>query len=119
MQNKFKKKLFVLMQKAEKAYTSLLVSLLMLSSNTSFVYAAQPKIVSGTVSLFQSVSTWLLLIIPVGAGAFAGYHALQKSLTDDQAVIAEKNKLIKNTIIGAIIAETADGLVTTVLSFYS
>ena len=81
--------------------------------------AAPPKLISGTVSLLSAVSRWLLLIIPVGAGAFLGYQALQKSLTDDQAVIAEKNKLMKNTLIGAAIAMTADGLATLVLSFYS
>ena len=88
--------------------------------NTSFAASTPaPKLISGTVSLLSAVSAWLLLIIPVGAGAFLGYQALQKSLTDDQAVIAEKNKLMKNTLIGAAIAMTADGLATLVLSFYS
>ena len=82
-------------------------------------YAAEaPKLISGTVSLFTAISSWLLLIIPVGAGAFLGLQALQKSLTDDQAVIAEKNKMMKNTLIGAAIAMTADGLVRIVLGFY-
>ncbi len=115
---KIKNTLFQAMKKAEKAYTVLLsaLTLVMASATTA---AAQPKIVSGTVDLFKAASGWLLLIIPVGAGLFVGYHALQKSLTDDQAVIAEKNKLIKNTIIGAIIAMTADGLITIILGFYN
>ena len=79
----------------------------------------QPVLVSGTVKLFKAITSWLLLIIPVGAGAVLGYHALQKSLSDDQAVIAEKNKLMKNVIIGAAIAETASGLVTLILVYYS
>lgn len=85
---------------------------------SSPVYAAEPKLVSGTVKLFQSITKWLLVIIPVGAGAVLGWHALQKSLTDDQAVIAEKNKQMKNTVISAAVAETASGLITIILNFY-
>jgi len=86
---------------------------------SSPVYADQPKLVSGTVALFQAATTWLLVIIPVGAGFMLGYQALLKSMTDDHAVVAEKNKFMKNVLIGAIIAETASGLVVLVLSFYS
>lgn len=83
------------------------------------VYAAQPKLVTGTVALFQAATTWLLVIIPVGAGTVLGYTALQKSLTDDHAVLAEKNKMMKNVLIGAAIAETSSGLVTAILAFYA
>jgi hypothetical protein len=113
-----KKNLYKFMDKIEKAYKTAIISLMIASTAASNTFAAQPKIVTGTVNLFKAASGWLLLIIPVGAGLFVGFHALQKSLTDDQAVIAEKNKLIKNTVIGAIIAETASGLITVILGFY-
>jgi hypothetical protein len=116
---KFKILLYQGMKKFEKPYRTLVLSLMLASSLVSNASATQPKIVSGTLNLFAAASGWLLLIIPVGAGLFVGYHALQKSLTDDQAVIAEKNKLIKNTVIGAIIAECADGLITVILGFYA
>ncbi len=106
-----------IMSRLKKMVFSVFTALYVFTTNISYAYAS-PKIVSGTVNLLKSVTGWLLLIIPVGAGAFLGYQALQKSMTDDQAVIAEKNKLMKNTLIGAAIAVTADGLATLFLSYY-
>lgn len=108
----------VISKKVKKISAAVVSFCLTVLSMFSLSFAAQPKLISGTVALLSAVSGWLLLIIPVGAGAFLGYQALQKSLTDDQAVIAEKNKLMKNTLVGAAIAMTADGLATLVLSFY-
>ena len=107
------------LNKCEKAYksTTLSVMTIIVISMVNIAYAT-PKLITGTVSLFTAVTSWLLIIIPTGAGAVLGYHALQKSLSDDQAVVAEKNKQMKNVIIGAAIAETASGLVTILLNFY-
>lgn len=115
---KLKVRISNILKKCEKGYNTLVLTAMVGVAMSTNVYAAQPKLVTGTVSLFQALTGWLLLIIPVGAGAVLGYQALQKSLTDDQAVIAEKNKMMKNVIIGAAIAETASGLVTIILSFY-
>lgn len=113
------KKLADFLQKNTRSYYSLVLFIMLLMGMSNNAYASQPKLVTGTVELFKSITTWLLLIIPVGAGAVLGFHALQKSLSDDQAVIAEKNKLMKNVIIGAAIAMTASGLITIILGFYS
>lgn len=110
---------------SKKFITVFTLSLVVLSSS-GITYAAAsapnqpqpPKIVTGTVSLLSTISNWLLLIIPVGVGAMLGIQALQKSMTDDQAVIAEKNKLMKNTLIAGAIAMTADGLAALILNFY-
>lgn len=115
---KVKKTLFKALQKLEKTYNAIVLMMIMSLVMVQPLYAAPPKLVTGTVALFSAISNWLLIIIPVGAGAVLGYHALQKSLSDDQAIIAEKNKLMKNVLIGAAIAETAVGLVAVVLSFY-
>lgn len=117
MRKKIKEKMFNLLKKGEKIFNTAICTLGLMSIGT-ISYAGTPKLITGTVALFQSATTWLLLIIPVGAGFVLGYQALQKSLTEDQAIIAEKNKMMKNVIIGAAIAETASGLVTIVLSFY-
>lgn len=119
MSMKFKNALLKVLKNSEKFYYVFILSLILFSALSFPAFAAQPpKIVTGTVELFKTITTWLLLVIPVGAGAVLGFQALQKSLTDDQAVIAEKNKMMKNVIIGAAIAETASGLVTLILSFY-
>lgn len=99
-------------------YSSALLFLLLMGISTQ-VHAATPKLVSGTIDLFKAATGWLTLIIPSGAGVFLAYHATQKALSDDQAVIAEKNKLMKNVIIGAAVATTASGLATIILGFYS
>jgi hypothetical protein len=107
------------LKKGEKAYSIFVLTTMTITIMASPVYAAQPKLVTGTVALFQAATTWLLVIIPVGAGTVLGYTALQKSLTDDHAVLAEKNKMMKNVLIGAAIAETSSGLVTAILAFYA
>lgn len=120
MFNQLRKTIFKGMQKGEKVFSTLLISLAISSTGVTQVFATQqPKLVSGTIALLKAASGWLLLIIPVGAGLFVAYHAIQKAMTDDEAVIAQKNKLIKNTVIGAIIAECANGLITVILGFYS
>ncbi|HHV30704.1 MAG TPA: hypothetical protein GXX73_14200 [Clostridium sp.] len=113
-----KKNIYNFIKRNEKKIASLFMVFVMSSMFISVCYADDPKLITGTVNLFKQVTKWLLLIIPVGAGAFAGWHAFQKSMSDDEAVIAQKNKLIKNTIIGAAIAVTADGLITAILAFY-
>ncbi|WP_394884948.1 hypothetical protein [Clostridium butyricum] len=116
---KVRQKLSKILGKGEKAFNISICALALLLVNSTNAYAETPKLITGTVALFQSLTTWLLLIIPVGAGAMLGYQALQKSLTDDTAVIAEKNKFMKNVLIGAAIAECASGVVTVILSFYA
>lgn len=113
------KKIYNFIRRNEKKIFTLLMIFIAVSTMINVTYAADnPKLITGTVNLFKAVTSWLLLIIPVGAGAYAGWHAFQKSMTDDETVIAQKNRLIKNTIIGAAIATTADGLITAILNFY-
>lgn len=107
-----------ILNKCEKAYMRTVYTLMITMAMSSQVYA-QPKLVSGTVSLFKAITSWLLILIPVGAGAVLGWHAFNKSMTEDQSVVAEKNRMMKNVIIGAAIAETASGLITVILGFYS
>ncbi|MBU3173280.1 hypothetical protein [Clostridium estertheticum] len=118
MFKKTAQKLSKILKKGEKTYNTLILTSMIGMGISSNVYASQPVLISGTVKLFSAITTWLLVIIPVGAGAVLGYQALQKSLTDDQGVIGEKNKMMKNVIIGAAIAETASGLITVILGFY-
>lgn len=116
-----KSKLYLsrILKKGEKLYHVMVITALTLLTTGKPVLAGQPKLVSGTVALFNAGTGWLLVLIPVAAGCVLGYTALQKSLTDDHAVVAEKNKMMKNVLIGAAIAESAAGLVTAVLAFYS
>lgn len=79
----------------------------------------QPDIVSGTLALIQAATGWLTLIIGGGAGIFLGYLAITRGMTDDQAVIAEKNKLMKNTVKSAVIAASSTGIISLILSFYT
>lgn len=99
----------------QNLYSALLSIILIGASSVSF---AEPTFVTGTKKLFQDAGLWITGLIPVCCGAFVGLLALQKSLTQDQAVIASNNKLIKNTIIGGIIGTVASGTVTFILAYY-
>jgi len=88
-------------------------------SVNAFATATEPKLVSGTLELIKKGTGWLTLIVGGGAALFLGYLALCKALTEDQAVIAEKNKLMKNTVKSSVIAVSATGLITLILSFYT
>ena len=119
MKGNFKNSVLKVLLKHERSFNLLLLSIIVLTAFASPVaYASPPKLVTGTVDFFRSATAWLLIIIPVGAGFFLGYHAFEKSLSNDQAVIAEKNKLMKNVLIGSAIAVTASGAITIFLSFY-
>lgn len=111
-----------ILNKLEKTYKVILSSFLISSVMISSAYAGTPKLITGTVNLFQTITKWLLLIIPVGAGSVLGYQALQRSLMDENGLISEKvgekNRMMKNVIIGAAIAETASGFINVILSFY-
>lgn len=106
------------MDKLKMIYKTLSLTI-MIATSIVTPAMAQPKIVSGTGALFKAASGWLLFLIPLGASAFLGYHAWTKSLTEDEAAITAKNRLMKNAVIGAIIGESAAGIVTIVLSFYA
>lgn len=71
------------------------------------------------VNYLSNWVTWLLAIIPVGAGAMVGYQALRKSLSDDEGVISDANTKIKHTIIGSAIGVTLSGLVTIIKAFFT
>lgn len=105
------------LNKLEKVYNICLCTFALLLITTDYVFA-QPDIVKNTIKLLNDANTWLLAIIPLASGLYLGYQALQKSLSEDQAMIADKNKKMKNVLIGAIIAESAMTLTKFILGYY-
>jgi hypothetical protein len=89
-----------------------------LVTSPTFASASTPKLVSGTVDLFDDILSWLLLIIPGGMAIMLAYHAFTRSMADDPATIAEKNKLMKNVVIGGLLAFSASGLIKIILAYY-
>lgn len=76
---------------------------------------------SGNYQAISFLSDWiiyLLLIIPAGAIAVVTYQALRKSLSDNQDTMDDAATKIKNTIKGAIIAESIAGVIEAVKVFY-
>ena len=81
---------------------------------------AAPEIVTGTKNLATDALTWVLLLVPVTAAMKMAYHAWMKSLADgDPGMISQHNQKMKNTLISAVIAETASALTQLVLGYYS
>lgn len=77
-----------------------------------------PTIISGTVSLLNAATGWITVIAPIVGGLFAGYHAIRKSMSDDDMAIQKHQKMIKNAVIGTVIAMTASGIITFVTGYY-
>lgn len=64
-------------------------------------------------------TTWLLLIIPVGAGATVTYYAVSKSLSFDMENKGHCDVRIRQTIKGAIIGMSISGIITLIKTFYT
>jgi len=84
---------------------------------TSFLLAAQPKLVTGTVSMLQTLTAGLTLIFGVSTVCIGLYSLFQLQSADEHEAPAAQKKL-KRTIIIGVIATCFAGLVTFVLSFY-
>jgi hypothetical protein len=94
--------------------------LLLLLVATPVAFAATPNIVSGGQKLATDALTWILILVPVTAALWIGYHAWMKSMADgDPGAVAERNKAMKRVLIGSAIAECAGGLVTLFLSYFT
>lgn len=114
-----RKFLFNVLERFDKPVRLIILSVVFSSAFSVNAFATQPRIVSGTLALIQAATGWLTLIIAGGAGLYLGYLAITKGMTDDQAVIAEKSKLMKNTVRSAVIAASATGIISLILSFYT
>lgn len=78
-----------------------------------------PQVVTGAQQLLQDISGWLLILIPLAGVMMVGYHSLMKTLSDgDPATIAEKNRRIKQTLIGVVIGMSAAGLVSAIITYF-
>lgn len=71
------------------------------------------------ISYLSNWITWLLVLVPVGAGLTITYFAVCKAFSGDTGKIAEYNNKIKNTIKAAIIMETISGFITIIKNFYT
>ncbi len=78
-----------------------------------------PQVVTGAQQLLQDISGWLLILIPLAGVMMVGYHALMKTLCDgDPATIADKNRKIKQVLIGVVIGMSASGLVSAIITYF-
>ncbi len=79
-----------------------------------------PQVVQGAQRMLQDVLTWLLVLIPVAGGTMIAYHSLLKILSDnDPATIIEKNKRIKQVLVGVVVGMSASGLVMAIIGYFT
>lgn len=91
----------------------------LLVNSCGYAFAAEPQIVTGTKNFFNDLLKWILILVPVGSSAMVAYHAIMKGLSEGEpAVVADRNKKIKNVLIAAAIAETSAGLVNAFLNYF-
>ena len=97
----------------------MLIALIVMLALAPSALASAPGIVTGGKRLAEDALKWVLILVPVSAALMVAYHAWMKSLADgDPGAITERNKKMKNTIVGAAIAESASGLVTVLLAYF-
>ena len=75
-------------------------------------------IIGGVTKLLNDALGWLSGLIPLGCALFLGFHAFKKTMSDDQAMIADCNKKMKNTLISGVVAVSAVLIVKFLLSTY-
>lgn len=82
--------------------------------------AGEPEFVTGFKNLLNDVTSWILGLIPVAAGAKIGYHALMKNLSqeDEPHHVSVHNKGIKNALVGGAVGVSATLIVKAFLSYF-
>jgi|LFRM01.2.fsa_nt_gb hypothetical protein len=96
-----------------------LLGLIILAWSSPAFANEAPTIVTGTENLLDAALGWFLRLVPVACGCFIAWHALGKQLNEgDPAQAALHSRAMRNALIAGIIAESAAGIVKTVLSFY-
>ncbi|WP_394884946.1 hypothetical protein [Clostridium butyricum] len=71
------------------------------------------------VNFLTSWVKYLLMIIPVSAGAMIMYFAFRKSVSVDGDEMSQYDKKIRQTLKGAIIATSISGFIEIVKAFYN
>lgn len=82
--------------------------------------ADEPEFITGFNNLLNDVTSWILGLIPVAAGAKIGYHALMKNLSqeDEMHSVSVHNKGIRNALVGGAIGVSATLIVKAFLSYF-
>ena len=70
------------------------------------------------INFLAGWTTWLLLIIPIGAGTMITYQSVRKSMALNSSTAEECNGKIVNTLKGAILGMSIAGAITVIKSFY-
>jgi hypothetical protein len=106
------------MKKYERLFQALVMAFMLLS--IAAPAWADITFLSDTTTLVQAIATWLLVIIPVAAGAMLAYYALMKMFNEGDPQVAMKaNHAMKNVIIAAVIGEAASGIIAGITSYYA
>jgi hypothetical protein len=112
------KKVNMAMKNYERLFQVLVMTVMLLSIATP-AWAAI-TFLSDTTTLVQAIATWMLVIIPVAAGAMLAYYALMKMFNEgDPQVAMRANHAMKNVVVAAVIGESAAGIIAGITSYYA
>jgi hypothetical protein len=79
----------------------------------------QPEFITNALNLLRAVLNWMLILIPVAAGAGIAYHSLMKQVEEgDSHHSAQHTRAIKNILVAGAIGMSASVIATTVLGFF-
>lgn len=86
-------------------------------TNTCFAAIQDSKVVTGTQSLINDLTSWLLILAPVLTVLLVGYFFLRKAASDEMDAKRWDNR-IKIAIISCIGVVVASGLINVIMNYY-
>ncbi len=102
--------------KAIKKIGLVLTSLLLYTS-TCFAGVGDSKLATGTTSLINDLTNWLLILAPVLTVLLVGYYLLRKSMSDEMDSKRWDTR-IRIALICCIGVVVASGLITVIIGYY-
>ena len=100
-----------------KRTASMMLGVLLLSTNYCLGTVADSNLARGTVNLLNDVSGWLLIIAPIVTAVFIGYYLIRKTASDEMDARRWDSR-IKTAIICCIGVVVASGLITTITGYF-
>ena len=78
-----------------------------------------PDFVSQLVNFFRVALTWIVALAIPAVALTAGYHALLKSMAQDEMAAMHHQRALKGTIIYGVIVILAGGIVSAIMGAFA
>lgn len=112
---KIKESIKRILKKIEKV--GVVITSLLLGTNTCFAGVADSKLATGTKNLITDLTNWLLILAPTVTILLVGYYLLRKSASDEMDSKRWDTR-IKVAIICCVGVVVSSGLINLIIGYY-